>query len=618
MNSFIDFNIREELKKLPKKPGVYIMHGPDDEIIYIGKAVNLFNRVHQYFQNPEQKSVKIQKMITLIRRFEYIVVGSELEALVLENNLIKENRPKYNTLLKDDKTYPFIKVTLNEEYPRIFMTRHFVKDKGKYFGPYTTVNSVHECIDLLHKLFMIRTCTKNLPRDCGKERPCLYHHIGQCMAPCTGEVTKEEYAENLRGALEFLNGKYQPVRKKMETLMYACSEQMEFEKAAEYRDLVNAIDDLSVKQNVTSRTDKDDRDIIGIARNRIECAAQVFFIRDGVMVGRDNFHMETYPEETVEMLVHSFINRFYTGTPYIPKEIWIQSGIDDLKLTEDWLSQASGHRVHICIPKAGDKEKLVRMAMENAEIVLRQDSERLRTEEIRTKGASEEIRQLLSMKVLHRIESYDISNTSGFEPVGSMVVFSDGKPLKSDYRKFRLQTVEGPDDYASMREVLRRRFSHDRNGNFGAYPDLILMDGGLGQIHIALSVLNELDLSIPVAGMVKDDHHRTRGLIFEEKEVAVDIHSESFKLITRIQDETHRFAIEYHKSLRSEKQVHSILDDIPNIGEKRRKSLMRHFKSVEGVRNASIDELSQTESMDIRSAESVYFYFHGSDQAKDG
>jgi len=612
MNSFIEFDIKEELKKLPKKPGVYLMHGPDDEIIYVGKAVNLFNRVHQYFQNPESKGVKIQKMISLIRRFEYIVVGSELEALVLENNLIKENRPKYNTLLKDDKTYPFIKVSLNETYPRIFMTRHFVKDKGKYFGPYTSVNSVHECIDLLHKLFKIRTCSRSLPKDFGKERPCLYHHIGQCLAPCTGKISKEEYDENLQGALEFLNGKYQPVRKKLETLMSDCSEKMEFEKAAEYRDLINAVDDLSVRQNVTSRTDQDDRDIIGIARNRREAAAQVFFIRGGVMVGRENFHLEADPEEPVPELVESFLNRFYTGTPYIPKEIHIQSEIKAQKLTEKWLSEASGHRCHIYTPKNGSKEKLVRMAIDNAEIVLRQDSERIHTEEARTKGASEEIRELLQMEHLHRIESYDISNTSGFEPVGSMVVFYDGKPLKSDYRKFRLKTVDGPDDYASMREVLLRRFSHDREGNFGVYPDLILMDGGKGQVGIALSVLEDLGISVPVAGMVKDDHHRTRGLIFENKELPVDIHSEGFKLITRIQDETHRFAIEYHKSLRSEKQVHSILDDIPNIGEKRRLSLMRYFKTIEAIRNASVEDLEAAPSMDERAANSVFSFFHAS------
>jgi len=610
MNSFLEFDIREELKKLPKKPGVYLMHGPDDEIIYVGKAVNLFNRVHQYFQNPESKSVKIQRMISLIRRFEYIVVGSELEALVLENNLIKENRPKYNTLLKDDKTYPFIKVSLNEAYPRIFMTRHFIKDKGKYFGPYTSVNSVHECIDLLHKLFMIRTCSRNLPKDCGKERPCLYHHIGQCLAPCTGNVSTEEYEINLHGALEFLNGKYQPVRKKLETLMLNCSENMEFEKAAEYRDLIRAVDALSVQQNVTSRTDQDDRDIIGIARNRREAVAQVFFIREGVMVGRENFHLDADPDESIPELVSSFVNRFYTGTPYIPKEIHLQASIAEQKLTEEWLAEASGHRCRIYTPKNGSKEKLVQMAVDNAEIVLRQDSERIHSEEARTKGASEEIRELLQMDCLHRIESYDISNTSGFEPVGSMVVFYDGKPLKSDYRKFRLKTVDGPDDYASMKEVLLRRFSHGREGNFGAFPDLILMDGGKGQVGIALSVMNELGVSVPVAGMVKDDHHRTRGLIFNGRELPVDIHSEGFKLITRIQDETHRFAIEYHKSLRSEKQVHSVLDDIPNIGEKRRRSLMRHFKTIDAVRSASVDDLCSAESMDERSANSVYSFFH--------
>ena len=592
------------------------MHGPSDEIIYIGKAVNLFNRVHQYFQSPEKKSPKIQKMITLIRRFEFIVVSSELEALVLENNLIKENRPKYNTLLKDDKTYPFIKVSMNETYPRIFMSRHFSKDKGKYFGPYTSVTSVKECIDLLHKLFEIRTCSKKLPEDIGKGRPCLYHHLGQCMAPCTGNVTPEEYREHLDKALEFLGGKYGPVRKVLEQKMVQYSEQMEFEKAAEYRDLLKAVDDLNVRQSVTSRTDLDDRDIIGAAFHKKEAAVQVFFIRNGVMVGREVFRIDMEGEETEEDVVGSFVNRFYTGTPYIPKEIWVQTDIPERELIEEWLSQASGKRCHIRVPKNGDKEKLVELAVSNAQIELRQDTERIKKEEIRTRGASNEIRDALNMPELRRIESFDISNINGFDPVASMVVFYDGKPLKSDYRKFRIRTVQGPDDYASMREVLTRRFSHDSSDHFAAYPDLIMMDGGLGQVNIALSVLKELGVCTEVAGMVKDDHHRTRGLIYRGQEIPLDTHSEGFRLVTRIQDETHRFAIEYHKSLRSNKQTHSVLDDIPNIGPKRRRSLMKTFVTFDRLKNATVEELQTAEGMNAAAAESVHAFFHSKDTTK--
>jgi len=591
------------------------MHGPDDEILYVGKAVNLYNRVHQYFQNPETKSATIQKMIGLIRRFEYIVVDSELEALILENNLIKENRPKYNTLLKDDKTYPFIKVTTNEAFPRVYMTRSFKKDGARYFGPYTSVTAVKDCIDLLHKLFKIRTCSRNLPRDAGKERPCLYCHLGQCMAPCTGKITTAEYQVNFLKALDFLNGKYGPVKTYLAEKMNECAASMAFEDAAGYRDLLQAVDELKDRQKVTSTSDVNDRDIIGIARSQHDAVAQVFFMRGGVLIGRENFHIDCAPEIDDSELVSSFVNRFYTGTPYIPREIWLQSEIKDCGLIEKWLMTTSGHKCRIIVPKNGEKKKMVRMAIDNASIVLKQDSERLKREELLTITANTALKDLLALPILHRIESYDISNTNGFEPVGSMVVFQDGKPLKSNYRKFRIRNVSGPNDVACMTEMLERRFQHDdrESSNFGRYPDLILMDGGKQQVSACEEVVHSKGLFIPVAGMVKDDHHRSRGLIYRGAEIEIDPHSEAFKLLTRIQDETHRFAIEFHKSLRSKKQVHSILDDIPGIGPKRRLNLLRAFPSLEKIQTASMEQLKQISGMDSKSAAEVFSFFHKED-----
>lgn len=609
MDSYIDFDIQKELKKLPKKPGVYLMHGPSDEIIYVGKAVNLFNRVHQYFQDPSGKSPKIQKMISLIRRFEYIVVDSELEALVLENNLIKENRPKYNTLLKDDKTYPYVKVSVNEAFPRIYQTRKFKKDKCRYFGPYTSGLAVKECIELLHKLFKIRTCNRKLPEDFGKERPCLYYHLNQCTAPCTGNVSSEEYGENIKKALSFLSGKYEEVTEYLTAEMMKASENLEFEKAAEYRDLLKAVDALSVKQKVTAN-DLDDRDIIGIANSGRDAVAMVFFIRQGKMIGREHYHIETDDGYQLPDITSAFINRFYTGTPYIPKEIWAQCDFPESALTEKWLTEISGHKCSIIVPKKGTKVDLIEMAVENANIMLRQDTEKIKKEELRTRGALNQVKDLLSLPELRRVESFDISNTNGFNSVGSMVVFFDGLPKRNDYRKFRIKSVEGPNDYASMREVLQRRFSHDNTEKFGAYPELILMDGGKGQVNIAEDVINELGLHINVAGMVKDDHHRTRGIYFKGTELPIDTQSEGFHLITRIQDETHRFAIEYHKSLRTREQVHSVLDDIDNIGPVRRRALMKYFTDIHSIKEAPVEELLKVEGMDMRSAQCVYDYFH--------
>ena len=609
------FNIPEELKKLPQKPGVYLMHGPHDEIIYVGKAVNLRNRVRQYFQSSRGKTAKILRMVSLIRRFEYVVVDSELEALVLENNLIKEYKPKYNTLLKDDKTYPYIKVTMGEPYPRIMSVRKVKKDKGRYFGPYTSGLAVNNTIDMLHKLFQIRTCSRVLPRDIGKERPCLYHHIGQCMAPCNGLISQEEYRAKVLKALDFLSGKYDEVRSYLTDRMNEASEALEFEKAAEYRDLLRSIDEISSRQKVTA-LDTDDRDIVGIYKQGTEAIAQVFFIRDGRLIGREHFHIETDEKEKMGDTVQSFIKQFYTGTPYIPKEIWLQSEISEEELLSEWLSGVKGRKVRFLTPKKGQKEKLVEMAVNNARSIFERDADKIKREELRTRGAMKEIAGLLGLPEISRVESYDISNTQGFESVGSMVVFVDGRPKNNDYRKFRIKSVSGPNDYASMKEVLTRRFEHgirerneEKQSSFTAFPDLIMMDGGKGQVNIALEVLSELGLDIPVCGMVKDDRHRTRGLYYENEELPIDIHSEGFKLITRIQDETHRFAIEFHKNLRSKAGVHSVLDDIPGIGPKRRRELMRHFRDMESLKAADIEELSSLPGMDRRAAESVYEFF---------
>ena len=609
------FNIPEELKKLPQKPGVYLMHGPHDEIIYVGKAVNLRNRVRQYFQSSRGKTAKILRMVSLIRRFEYVVVDSELEALILENNLIKEYKPKYNTLLKDDKTYPYIKVTMGEPYPRIMSVRKVKKDKARYFGPYTSGLAVNNTIDMLHKLFQIRTCSRVLPRDIGKERPCLYHHIGQCMAPCNGLISQEEYRAKVLKALDFLSGKYDEVRSYLTDRMNEASEALEFEKAAEYRDLLRSIDEISSRQKVTA-LDTDDRDIVGIYKQGTEAIAQVFFIRDGRLIGREHFHIETDEKEKMGDTVQSFIKQFYTGTPYIPKEIWLQSEISEEKLLSEWLSGVKGRKVRFLTPKKGQKEKLVEMAVNNARSIFERDADKIKREELRTRGAMKEIAGLLGLPEISRVESYDISNTQGFESVGSMVVFVDGRPKNNDYRKFRIKSVSGPNDYASMKEVLTRRFEHgirerneEKQSSFTAFPDLIMMDGGKGQVNIALEVLSELGLDIPVCGMVKDDRHRTRGLYYENEELPIDIHSEGFKLITRIQDETHRFAIEFHKSLRSKAGVHSVLDDIPGIGPKRRRELMRHFRDMESLKAADIEELSSLPGMDRRAAESVYEFF---------
>ena len=618
------FDIQEELKKLPGKPGVYLMHDDKDAIIYVGKAVSLKNRVRQYFQSSRNKGAKIEQMVSRIARFEYIVTDSELEALVLECNLIKEYRPKYNTMLTDDKTYPFIKVTTSEDYPRVLFSRSMKKDKNKYYGPYTSAGAVKDTIELIHKIYKIRTCSRRLPRDVGKERPCLNYHIKQCSAPCQGYISREDYRKSVEGVLGFLNGNYAPVMKMLESRMQEASERMDFEMAIEQRELLKSVQQIAQKQKITN-SDGEDKDIIALAQQEGDAVVQMFFIRGGRMIGRDHFYLRVAPQDTMSAILSSFIKQFYTGTPFIPREIMLPAEVEDGAVIEEWLGGKRGGRVYIRVPKKGTKEKLVELAARNAQIVLNQDKERIKREEGRTIGAMKEIAGLLGLENVSRVEAYDISNISGFESVGSMIVYEKGKPKRSDYRKFKIKSVKGPNDYASMEEVLTRRFEHgikeqreleekkvdDRLGKFRVFPDLIMMDGGKGQVNIALGVLERLHLNIPVCGMVKDDNHRTRGLYFDNEELPIDKSSEGFRLITRIQDEAHRFAIEYHRSLRSREQVHSILDDIDGIGPARRKSLMRTFQSLEAIRAAGIEELAKAPSMNEASARKVYEFFAG-------
>ena len=612
-----NFNIQEELKKLPGKPGVYLMHDEKDAIIYVGKAISLKNRVRQYFQSSRNRGAKIEQMVTHISRFEYIVTDSELEALVLECNLIKEHRPKYNTMLMDDKTYPFIKVTVNEPFPRVMMARRMKKDKAKYFGPYTSAGAVKDTIELIRKLYHIRSCNRSLPKDIGKERPCLNYHIHQCHAPCQGYISREEYRKSIDEVVRFLNGNYDPILKELEEKMLDASENLEFEKAIEYREFLASVQKIAQKQKITD-TAGDDRDIIAMASEGEDAVVQVFFIRGGRLIGRDHFYLKIAENDTKSEILSSFIKQFYAGTPYIPAELMLPEEIEDQEIIEEWLTTRREHKVRLRIPKKGTKEKLVELAQKNAQMVLKNDKERLKREEGRTIGAVKELEKILGLTGIIRMEAYDISNTNGFDSVGSMVVYEHGKPKRNDYRKFKIKSVQGPDDYASMNEVLTRRFEHglrerqdeSETGGFQAFPDLIMMDGGRGQVNIALEVLEKLNLHIPVCGMVKDDNHRTRGLYFNNVELPIDRNSECFRLITRIQDEAHRFAITFHRQLRSKGQVHSILDDIPGVGPARRKDLMRSFENIEAIRNATVDDLKELPSMNEKSAQEVYKFFH--------
>ena len=623
------FNVEEELKKLPRKPGVYIMRDDKDVILYVGKAINLHNRVRSYFRENIGRGPAIDQMVSLIARFEYIVTDSELEALVLECNLIKEHRPRYNTMLKDDKTYPYIKVTASEEYPRILFSRQMKKDKNKYFGPFTSAGAVKDTIELIRKIYRIRACSRKLPQDMGKDRPCLYYHIHQCDAPCQGYISQADYQKSVKQAVGFLNGQYEPVMKYLEEKMRTASETMEFEKAIEYRDLLDSVRKVAQKQKITSQS-MEDRDIIAMAKDERDAVVQVFFVRDGKLIGREHFHMNLTGSESKAEILNSFVKQFYAGTPFVPHEIWVQEELEDAEVIASFLTARRGQKVRFVVPKMGEKERLVELAEKNAKMVLSQDKEKIKREELRTIGAMNQIGSWIGLSGIKRVEAYDISNISGFESVGSMIVYEKGKPKRSDYRKFKLRTVSGPDDYASMYEVLTRRFTHgmremeemeekdlsEEYGSFTRFPDLIMMDGGRGQVNIALKVLEELHLNIPVCGMVKDDNHRTRGLYYHNVEIPIDRGSEGFKLITRIQDEAHRFAIEYHRSLRGKEQVRSVLDDIKGIGPARRKSLMRTFKTIEAVRDASVEELEAAPQMNRAAAEAVYIFFRDDKQGK--
>lgn len=617
------FDIQEELKKLPAKPGVYLMHNEKDEIIYVGKAIKLCNRVRQYFQDSRNLSVKIQHMVKNISYFEYIITDSELEALILENNLIKEHRPKYNTMLKDDKGYPYIKVTVSEEYPRILLARKMKQDGCKYFGPYTSAGAVNDTIELLRKIFKIRTCSRRLPRDIGKDRPCLYHQIKQCDAPCQGYISKEAYGKQIEKTLKFLNGNYQEVVKNLKEKMESASKSLEFERAMEYRDLLKSVEKIMDRQKINT-FGFEDRDIIAMAKDQKDSVVSIFFIRQGKLLGREHFHMEADEETSKEEILGAFVKQFYAGTPYLPGEIFLEFDIEEKEMIEQWLAKKRGAKVYLRVPVRGQKHRMVEMAKENAENVLRMDREKIKREEKRTIGAVKEIEQLLGITGLNRMEAFDISNISGFQTVASMVVFEKGKARRRDYRKFRLKTIEGPDDYASMEEVLTRRFVHGKKelealekegkdtqlGSFTKFPDILMMDGGKGQVNVAVNVLSKLDLKIPVCGMVKDDNHRTRGLYYNNEEIIFPRNSEAFLLVTRIQDEAHRFAIEYHRSLRAKGQVHSVLDDIKGVGPKRRKELMKYFQNISEIKTAEVEELLKVPGMNRRVAETIYDFFH--------
>ncbi len=617
------FDIQEELKKLPTSPGVYLMHDEKDEIIYVGKAISLKNRVRQYFQTSRKRTAKIEQMVSRVKRFEYIITDSEVEALILECNLIKEHRPKYNTMLMDDKAYPFIRITVNEDFPRIMLARSMKKDSSKYFGPYPSATAVKDTIDLLAKIYKIRTCNRKLPKDMGQGRPCLNYQIGKCDAPCMGYISKEDYGKKVKETISFLNGNYKGVLEILTEKMEKAAELMEYEDAAKYRDLINSVKSVSIKQKITS-DEHMDRDIIAYAMEGNDAVVQVFFVRNGKVLGREHFHIELAPHDTGMEVLENFIKQYYANSPYIPKELLIQEDIADREVIEKWLSIKRGQKVVIKHPVKGKKEQMVELAARNATIVLRQDKDKIKSEERKTKGAVREIDELLGLPYTKRMEAYDISDISGYDTVASMVVYEDGSPRRNDYRKFKIKTVIGANDYASMKEVLTRRFTHglkeredlkennldDDYGSFTRFPDIIMMDGGRGQVNVCLEVLEELGLDIPVCGMVKDDNHRTRGLYYNNVEIPIDKTSQGFRLITRIQDEAHRFAITFHRDLRSKGQVHSILDDIEGIGPARRKELIRHFKSIDNIKNASVEELSELSTMNEKAAQNVYSFFH--------
>lgn len=617
------FDFQHQLKILPDKPGVYIMKNSLGEVIYVGKAKILKNRVRQYFQNSKNHSEKVRAMVKNIAEFEYIVTDSEMEALILECNLIKKYSPRYNIALKDDKFYPFIKITTNEDFPRVYVTRNFAKDGNKYFGPYTNGTAVYEVMGLIKKLFPLRTCKKAIVEGGEPTRACLNYHINLCKAPCAGYISKAEYWEMIDEIISILNGTDTSITKKLKVEMEKAAEELEFEKAAKIRDRILAIELIREKQKMFT-VKEGDEDFIDLYTDEKDGCAQVFFVREGKVTGREHFMIENISDDPVKEVISSFIASFYGGTAQIPKTIYVPEEIEDQELIEKFLTEKRGSKVWIKVPKKGDKKNLLDMVRNNAKIMLDQFKEKMVEEKELNKSALTELADVLGLDSLPaRIEAYDISNIQGVDSVGTMVVFENGKAKNSDYRRFKIKSVKGPNDYESMREILSRRFSHgleevnkikERNleyskGKFCIFPDLIMMDGGKGQVNIALEVLKDFGIEIPVCGLVKDDKHRTRGVIFNNEEILIRRGSGLMNLITRVQDEVHRYAITYHRSLRDKRTLHSILEDIPRIGEKRRRNLLMKFGSIDNIKKASMEELLDTPGIDRRAAESIKQYF---------
>ncbi len=617
------FDFQHQLKILPDKPGVYIMKNSLGEVIYVGKAKVLKNRVRQYFQNSKNHSEKVRAMVKNIAEFEYIVTDSEMEALILECNLIKKYSPRYNIALKDDKFYPFIKITTNEDFPRVYVTRNFAKDGNRYFGPYTNGTAVYEVMGLIKKLFPLRTCKKAIVEGGEPTRACLNYHINLCKAPCAGYISKAEYWEMIDEIINILNGTDTSIIKKLKLEMEKAAEELEFEKAAKIRDRILAIELISEKQKMFT-VKEGDEDFIDLYTDEKDGCAQVFFVREGKVTGREHFMIENISDDPVKEVISSFIASFYGGTAQIPKTIYVPEEIEDQELIEKFLTEKRGSKVWIKVPKKGDKKNLLDMVRNNAKIMLDQFKEKMVEEKELNKSALTELADVLGLDSLPvRIEAYDISNIQGVDSVGTMVVFENGKAKNSDYRRFKIKSVKGPNDYESMREILSRRFSHgleevnkikERNleyskGKFCIFPDLIMMDGGKGQVNIALEVLKGFGIEIPVCGLVKDHKHRTRGIIFNNEEILIRRGSGLMNLITRVQDEVHRYAITYHRSLRDKRTLHSILEDIPRIGEKRRRNILMKFGSIDNIKKASMEELLDTPGIDKRAAESIKQYF---------
>jgi excinuclease ABC subunit C len=617
-------SLEDKLKNLPENPGIYIMRDEGNEIIYVGKAKNLKNRVRQYFQASKGHSPKVVAMVERISNLEYIITDTELEALILECNLIKKHRPKYNILLKDDKHYPYIKVTVNEDYPRIMITREIKKDGSRYFGPYTDKTAVNRTIELINKLFPIRSCSKNMARIAGKERPCLNYHINRCMAPCQGNVNKQEYKDVVKGIIMVLDGKQDEMINDLEQKMQHAAVGLDFEKAAEIRDSIASLRKIGERQKIISSSFID-QDVIAMAREDGEVCMQVFFVRGGKLIGREHFLLDGGDIDNQGEVIASFIKQFYNGDTYVPKEIILQHEIEDVDIIGSWLTEKRGSKVNLTVPQKGEKHKLIEMVSKNAEDTIKLLVEKYKQDEQKTLGAMKELSNYIGLqKTPKRIEAFDISHLQGVENVGSMIVFENGKPKNRDYRRFKIKYVEGANDYESMREVMERRFKHGikereqlekdgkdtESGKFAVLPDLILIDGGLGQVNAVLPVLQELGIEIPVCGMVKDDKHRTRGLIYNSQEISIPISSHAFRLITNVQDEAHRFAITYHRSLRSKTVVKSQLDEVPGIGPARRQALLKKFGSLKNIKSATIEELSEVQGMNKKTAEMIYNYFN--------